>query len=614
MAAARHGRQVVVSLVPSAVQPSLAPAGRRGRLPALASWLVVTGYLLGAVAVTWRLWADPASLMPIGRSNRDVDLFAWFIRLEATAISHGSLPGLVSTALNAPHGISLLWNTSLLLPGVVLSPLTLLAGPQTTLTLLLTLGFAGSAASLFWVLRRWDASTTAAALGGAMYGFSPALLDAGMGHYHLQFAVFPPLIIDALLRLLTGRGRPLRTGRGLRPGPLPTGPLPTGPLRTGAWLGVLISAQLFTGEELLTATAVAAVVLAAVVAAGRPRAVPGQAKSAAGGLAVAVAVTLLLSGYALWEQFLGPLHQHGSPWPSSSFYAHPAVLVTPPSSLLFHTQASAATAAANYATNLAEYLGYLGWPLLIVLLAATLAYLTDPKIRAVALTWLVLEVCTLGTHSAALPWHYLQHLPVLSQVLPNRLAILADGAAAALLAFSLDRTRRALPDGARWRAGLVTGVAVLAVLPLVPRPYRAAPVSPVPSGWQAAFSRLRLAAGAPVLVVPVPYGRNTDPLRWQAETGDPGSLTGGYFIGPNSSGQAEEYGPGLPKIVPVLDSIWAGNRVPEPSPAGLRSAIASWRPAAVVAVTNVASPLGYILVKVLGSPSFQTGRILAWRR
>ena len=72
-----------------------------------------------------------------------------------------------------------MWNTSLLFPGILLAPVTLLIGPQVTLTVVLTLGFAGSAASLFWVLRRWGASATAAGLGGAVYGFSPALLDAG---------------------------------------------------------------------------------------------------------------------------------------------------------------------------------------------------------------------------------------------------------------------------------------------------------------------------------------------------------------------------------------------------------------------------------------------------
>jgi hypothetical protein len=38
-----------------------------------------------------------------------------------------------------------MWNTSELLPGLVLAPVTLLASPQTSLTIMLTAGFAGSA-------------------------------------------------------------------------------------------------------------------------------------------------------------------------------------------------------------------------------------------------------------------------------------------------------------------------------------------------------------------------------------------------------------------------------------------------------------------------------------
>ena len=60
----------------------------------------------------------------------------------------------------------------MLLPGMLLAPVTLLAGPQASLTVLLTAGFAGSAFALMAVLRRWGASTPAAALGGGVYGFS----------------------------------------------------------------------------------------------------------------------------------------------------------------------------------------------------------------------------------------------------------------------------------------------------------------------------------------------------------------------------------------------------------------------------------------------------------
>ena len=163
--------------------------------------------------MTARLWADPAGRLQIGDPH-DVDLFTWYMRYAATAISHGRLPALVTTALNPPQGVNLMWNTSFLLPGIVLTPVTLLAGPQVSLTVVLTLSFAGSAASLFFVLRRWGASITAAALGGAVYGFSPAMINSGIGHYHLLFAVLPPLIIDALLRIVTGRGRAVRTGSG----------------------------------------------------------------------------------------------------------------------------------------------------------------------------------------------------------------------------------------------------------------------------------------------------------------------------------------------------------------------------------------------------------------
>ena len=87
----------------------------------------------------------------------------------------------------------------------MLTPVTLLLGPQTALTVLMTAGFAGSALAMFAVLRRWEVSMPAAALGGAVYGFSPAVLHSAIGHYDLQFAVLPPLIIHVGLRLATGR-------------------------------------------------------------------------------------------------------------------------------------------------------------------------------------------------------------------------------------------------------------------------------------------------------------------------------------------------------------------------------------------------------------------------
>src|ERR1700683_219303 len=407
--------------VPTTASPPAAAAGGRLRGNGLAIALVLTCYLLAAVAVTWRLWADPASHTVAGNPN-DADFFAWFMRYDATALTHGRLPALVTAAMNAPQGINVMWNTSMLLPGVLLAPVTLLAGPQTSLTVLTTAGFAGSAASLFLVLRRWEVSVGSAALAGAVYGFSPALLQTAIGHYNLQFAVLPPLIIDAVLRLWVRS---------------------PAPVRDGILLGLLATAQLFTGEELLVLTGIAAVLLVAVLALGRPRAVPGRLRPAAAGFGVGAAVTLLLAGYALWVQFFGPLTQSGSSFTPDFFKNDLTGFVTPSQYLLFHTAASAA-AAARYQGGAPEYLAYLGWPLIAVLAVATVACWRQPAVRATAVTLAVLELLSLGGHplvggttaaSVTLPWHWLESVPVLGSALPNRLSIVADGLAAALLAF-----------------------------------------------------------------------------------------------------------------------------------------------------------------------------------
>src|SRR5713226_3599895 len=75
-----------------------------------------------------------------------------------------------------------------------------------------------------------------------------------------------------------------------------------------------------------------------------------------------------------------------------------------------------------------------------------------------------------------------------------------------------------------------------ACLPLLPAPLPAGTTTPLPSGWSRTFTALHLPAGARVLVVPVPTNILTAAMRWQADTGQPSSVVGGYFIGPGTGG------------------------------------------------------------------------------
>ena len=558
-------------------------------------------YLLAAVAVMLLLWRHPTSGTVAGNPN-DADQFSWFFRYDATAIAHGRLPALVTSALNAPQGINVMWNTFMLLPGVLLAPVTLLAGPQVSLNVLMTLGFAGSALAMFAVLRRWDVSVTGAAIAGAVYGFSPALIQSALGHYDLQFAVLPPLIIDAALRIAAGRSRPVRGG---------------------LWLGFLTTVQLLTAEELLVDTALGGVVIAAVLVASRPREALRRVGGTVAGFAVAAAVTLVVCAYPLWVQFLGPLHQHGSAFTPDFFKNDLTGLVAPSDLMLFHSASSAATAA-HFQGEAPEYLAYIGWPLLIVLAVIAVVFWRHLAVRVTAVTFAVLEVLSLGgtlmtsgTHhsSVLLPWHWLGPVPVLGAALPDRFSIIADGAAAALLALGIDRARR-VPRiaAARWGARLVTGVAILAALPLVPKPLPVAAAVPAPAGWAASFAALHLPAGARVLIVPIPTSTFTEPMRWQADSGQPDEIIGGYFTGPGPGGQAYIDGGVMSPVALFLNVSWAGQPSLEtPARAQVKAQLASWHPAAVVAVTSVHSDIGTYLRALLGKPAYQSDKVIAWR-
>jgi hypothetical protein len=576
---------------------------------------VLTGLycVLGAVVVTMWLWRDPASRLVAGNSY-DSDQFAWYFRYDAAAFAHFRLPALTTTAMNAPQGISVMWNTPLLLPGMLLAPVTLLAGPQVSLTVLMTAGFAGSALAMIAVLRRWGASLPAAALGGGVYGFSPALIQSSIGHYDLQFAVLPPLIAHVALSLVTGRW-----GAGLRAAS-----------RCGALLGLLAAAQVFIAEELLLDTGVAVAIMTVAIAASRPRAIAGRARDVAAGLVAGVAVAAVIAGYPLWVQFFGPLRQQSTPFTPDFFKNDLAGFVQPSSFVLLHDKSSAAFAA-HFQGRFPEYLGYLGWPLLVLMVLIAVRFWRHLPVRVSAVAFTVLAVCSLGgtllaggTEHAAikLPWYWLQTLPVTGSVIPDRFSIVADGAAAAVLAFGFDAARRRWPGANR----LIVALAAVVVIPLVPAPLPTAPATALPAGWTTVFSALQLPARAHVLVVPIPVSTFTQALRWQADTGQPGSLVGGYFMGETWGGQAATDGNGLSSEAMYLNQLWAEsahvsvasvatlpvNQI-YPDDAQMRAQFRGWGISAIVADTSLSSPFGHYLTRLLGTPTIRAGQVLGWR-
>jgi hypothetical protein len=169
----------------------------------------------------------------------------------------------------------------------------------------------------------------------------------------------------------------------------------------------------------------------------------------------------------------------------------------------------------------------------------------------------------------------------------------------------------------------MSGIAIVALAPLIPRPLPAGSVSTPPAGWTAALAALRLPATAPVLVVPVPMSSFTEPLRWAADTGMPSSVIGGYFTGPKADGRAAPDGDGTPAADLYLNRLWTqpdGLAVRDDSLVqasryadALRTQLTATGAAAVVADTSARSALGTYLTSVLGSPTVARGQVLGWR-
>jgi hypothetical protein len=292
----------------------------------------------------------------------------------------------------------------------------------------------------------------------------------------------------------------------------------------------------------------------------------------------------------------------------------------------------------------AEAMAYLGWPLLIVLAAATIYFWRDGRIRVAGVTFFLLELFSLGGHSlsigswhlaaAALPWHWLAHLPLLDQALPNRLSIAADGAVGAVLAFTIDQARLRLPAG-RPRL-LVPVAAAFVLLPALPLGLPTANVGGPPPSWQRVLSQLHLPAGAPVLVLAGGVAEmqwqameagGVAEMQWQAMANEPISVVGGYCITSARSGNAINLSAGHAAAcssegtltpqqhITTLELSRLGHGISEAGPGRpvLATAIREWRAAAVITTEGDSGNLTRYLQSFFGPPAARSGQVLGWR-
>ncbi|WP_432825144.1 hypothetical protein [Dactylosporangium sp. CA-092794] len=381
--------------------------------------VVLVSYLAGAVTLLQHVWAHPQQRI-LADNGQDQVFFEWVLTHAARFFTHGDNP-FFTDQLNAPLGVNLMANTSVLGLALPLAPITLLFGAGATFVLIDTIALAGTAAAWYFVLSRHVVTSRLAAyIGGLFCGFAPSMISQSTGHPNIAGQFLIPFIVWNVLRLH-------------HPGPV---------LRRALVLAALVVYQCFINEEVLFLTAVALLVF--LLAYLRPREYAPMARAALPALGAAGALAAVILAYPLYHQFFGPQAYHGLPEFVHGFSSDLASFKEFSRRSIF---APPDIATIENMGGPTEENTFFGWPLLGLLLAAGVALWWQRAARAVFVTAAVFAALSLGTKirykgedtAWTGPWEWLHGLPLFNSVVPTRMGVALAPLFGVLLALLIDR-------------------------------------------------------------------------------------------------------------------------------------------------------------------------------
>lgn len=539
-------------------------SARRGLVrwsPRRSDLLAAAGFTALAVFVLSGQWRAPATGYLVG-SNQDQRMWEWFFAVAARAVFHGENP-LGSVLQNHPDGVNLMGNTAMFGLSVPLAPLTAVFGPSVTFTLAMTIGLAGTAYAWYWLFSRFAVdSPVAAALGGLVCGFAPAMISHANGHPNFVVLGLLPVMLACLLSL----------GRGDK--------------RARVWvaLGLLVAWQVMLGEEPLLIFAIGCAVFGLVYLACAPRAAIAMARALARPLVLAALLAVVLVAVPLWWQFFGPQSYsnltHGG-WGNNLV----SLWKFSPQTLggLVHD-------ARQPGRSGTEFNAFFGWPLLALTAGVAIWLRKSPLALASAITAAVMIVFSLGPVLKAgsvdtgisLPWRWLDSLPLMETLLETRFTMAAIPLFALLLALATDRVLRR--GSATAVMGAWAALVVAALAPLAPLPIASEVRAPTPVFFEKGVWQDYVGAGS-VVVVPLPNPNDAAALTWQIDAGMGFPLAGGYFVGPSGQDKTGGYGEEARPTAKLLGNVRSSGEIPQITDAERAQAVADllfWRADVVV--------------------------------
>lgn len=429
----------------------------------------------------------------LGDAFSDKTILMWSFLWWPHAIAQGHDPFL-ATSIWSPHGIDLAWVTSSPTLGLALAPVSETAGPVFAYNLAALAAPPLAAWTTYLLARRLTGSVPASLVAGFLFGFSPYVMGQSIGHLNLSFVCLVPLAGYLAVRFCQGD---------------------LGRWRFAALLGLTLALQFGISTEIfatLTLFAVVCFVLAWLLLDARARLAElarytALAYAGAGALVTPYLLHAFASGTA------APLRPHRDQHVldlANIVFPTRATLLRPP-----HSQ----VIVRGFTSNIDEVGGYLGVPLLLVLLLAAVTLRGRPRRGVWLLVLAALAADAMATGPELLVaghpvipgvWRLLEKLPAIGEAIPIRLDMYAGLFVALAVAVWLAQPGRRL-----WRF-VLAGVAVASLLPAASSAFWTSHVRQSRFFATAAY-RAYIRPGDVALVFP--YTGHTWSMLWQAETG-----------------------------------------------------------------------------------------------
>lgn len=561
-----------------------------------ADLLAAALFLLMAVVLYSGRWADPDGRY-LPDSLQDQNQWEWFFAVTADSVRHLHNP-LFSTLQGFPDGVNLMANTVMLGLSVPLAPITLAFGPAVALTLVMTLGLAATGLAWYWlIVKRVVRHRGAAFFGATLAAFAPPMVSHANAHPNFVVLFMVPLIVDRALRLCTGARV----------------------VRDGIVLGLMVTYQIFLGEEPLLLASMGMVLFALGYGLVRRDVARASWRPLLKGIAIAGAVCLPVVAFPLYWQFAGPQ--------SYKSVLHGDNAGNSPLALLSFAERSLVAGSAENANALSlnptEQNAFYGWPLVAFAFAVVIRLWERTLVKALAFTAIAAALLSLGpkfripTTDTVLPgpWALVAHKPLFESVIEGRVAMICAPALGMLVALAIEALMRSRSAATQYFGALAVAAALL---PLVPAPLKTVDRVAVPAfftdgSWQAYVDT---AKGESLVPVPVPDPGNAEALHWQTAAHLGFKMPGGYFNGPYGEDHVGIYG-ASPRhtsnmlrdvrytgVVPVIGENWQ---------AQARADFTYWKAGALVLVPqDHQDQLRETVDKLVGRPGTWVHGVWVW--